>query len=93
MLDWWGCWVPLVVAVVCQATYTVITQRRLMDDGLSDKASSLGALMVNVAGPSIAFDDDKAVGDALGFVTTDPDFEFSLARGGDGRLIAYRGPA
>jgi signal transduction histidine kinase len=88
-----GCLVPLVVAVVCQATYTVITQRRLMDDGLSDKASSLGALMVNVAGPSIAFDDDKAVGDALGFVATDPDFEFSLALASNGRLMAYRGAA
>ena len=63
-----GCLGPLVIAVVCQATYTVVTQRQLMSQGLADKAASLGALMVNVAGPSIAFDDDKAVSDALGFV-------------------------
>lgn len=88
-----GCLIPLVVAVVCQATYTVATQRHLMSEGLADKAASLGALMVNVAGPSIAFDDDKAVADALGFVATDSDFEFALALGGDGRLIAYRGPS
>jgi sensor histidine kinase regulating citrate/malate metabolism/HPt (histidine-containing phosphotransfer) domain-containing protein len=84
---------PLVVAAVCQITYTVLTQRRMTDQALSDKASSLAAAMVNVAGPSIAFDDVKAVADALASVQLDPDFAFSTAVNAHGDLLASRGTA
>jgi two-component system, chemotaxis family, sensor kinase CheA len=89
-----GCLVPLVVAVVCQATYTVVTQRRVMYQALADKALSLAALMVNVAGPGMVFDDNKSVSEALGFAAKDPDFLFSMAFEGTAtrKVFAYRGP-
>src|SRR5215467_3242011 len=85
-----GALLPLVVAVAAQAAYTLVSQRGAMDRGLENKARALAGLMVNVAGPSIAFDDDKGVADGLGFVTGDPDFAFAAAIAGDGRSIAYR---
>jgi two-component system, chemotaxis family, sensor kinase CheA len=81
---------PLVLAVVVQATFAMVMQRRAMVKGLEAKASSLAELMVNVVGPSIALDDPKAVQEALGYVENDPDFAFSLALGPDGNLMGYR---
>jgi signal transduction histidine kinase len=86
-----GALLPLIIAVATQAAYTLISQREAMDDGLENKARSLVGLMVNVAGPSIAFDDQDGVADGLGFVTGDPDFAFAAAITGDGRSIAFRG--
>jgi two-component system chemotaxis sensor kinase CheA len=86
-----GALLPLIAAVATQAAYTLISQREAMDDGLENKARSLAGLMVNVAGPSIAFDDDKGVADGLGFITGDPDFGFAAAIARDGRPIAFRG--
>src|ERR1041384_4269214 len=87
-----GALLPLVAAVATQAAYTLVSQRAAMDKGLENKARALAGLMVNVAGPNIAFDDDKAVGDGLGYVAGDPDFAFSAAIGGTSpRLIAFRG--
>jgi two-component system, chemotaxis family, sensor kinase CheA len=88
-----GALLPLIVAVAAQAAYTLVSQRDAMDKGLENKARALAGLMVNVAGPNIAFDDDKAVGDGLGYVAGDPDFGFAAAIGaGDkARLIAFRG--
>src|SRR5262245_46190708 len=82
---------PLVVAVATQAAYTLVSQRDAMDHGLENKARALAGLMVNVAGPNIAFDDDKAVADGLGYVAGDPDFGFAAAISDGGRLIAFRG--
>ena len=62
-------------------------------DGLSAKAQAVGRLMVDVVGPSIAFDDAQAVGEGLGYVATDPDFEYALARKADGTVLGYRGDA
>ena len=88
-----GALLPLIVAVAAQATYTLVSQRDAMDKGLANKARALASLMVNVAGPNIAFDDDKAVGDGLGYVAGDPDFGFAAAisYGYNARLIAFRG--
>jgi two-component system chemotaxis sensor kinase CheA len=86
-----GALLPLIVAVATQAAYTLVSQRDAMDDGLENKARALAGLMVNVAGPNIAFDDDKAVGDGLGYVAGDPDFGFAAAIGNGGRVIAFRG--
>jgi signal transduction histidine kinase len=86
-----GALLPLILAVATQAAYTLISQREAMDDGLENKARALAGLMVNVAGPSIAFDDQGGVSDGLGFVTGDPDFAFAAAITGDGRAIAFRG--
>src|ERR1044071_9614530 len=87
-----GALLPLIVEVAAQATYTLVSQREAMDKGLENKARALAGLMVNVAGPSIAFDDDKAVGDGLGYVAGDPDFGFAAAvsTGYNLRLIAFR---
>ena len=86
-----GALLPLVVALVAQASYTLASQREAMESGLDSKARSLSSLMVNVAGPSVAFDDDKAVTDSLGYVASDPDFAFVAVRGASGRAIASRG--
>jgi two-component system chemotaxis sensor kinase CheA len=86
-----GALLPLIIAVAAQATYTLISQREAMDEGLENKARALAGLMVNVAGPNLAFDDDKAVADGLGFVAGDPDFGFAAAIGGNARPIAFRG--
>src|SRR5262245_37474240 len=88
-----GALLPLIAAVATQAAYTLASQREAMDKGLENKARALANLMVNVAGPSIAFDDDKAVGDGLGYVAGDPDFGFAAAisAGDDTRQIAFRG--
>ncbi|HEY0480833.1 MAG TPA: ATP-binding protein [Kofleriaceae bacterium] len=88
-----GALLPLIVAVATQAAYTLVSQRDAMSEGLENKARALAALMVNVAGPNIAFDDDKAVADGLGYVANDPDFGFAaaIAGGSAGRVIAFRG--
>jgi signal transduction histidine kinase len=86
-----GALLPLILAVATQAAYTLMSQREAMDDGLENKARSLAGLMVNVAGPSIAFDDHDGVADGLGFAAGDPDFAFAAAIAGDGRVIAIRG--
>lgn len=88
-----GALLPLIAAVAAQATYTLVSQRNAMDKGLENKARALAGLMVNIAGPDIAFDDDKAVGDSMTYVASDPDFGFSAALGaGDKeRVIAFRG--
>ena len=88
-----GALLPLIAAVATQAAYTLVSQRDAMDEGLENKARAMAGLMVDVAGPNIAFDDDKAVGDGLGYVAGDPDFGFAAAIGGgdDVRLIAFRG--
>src|SRR5215813_10208737 len=88
-----GALLPLIVAVAAQAAYTLVSQRDAMDKGLENKARALSGLMVNVAGPNIAFDDDKAVGEGLGYVAGDPDFGFAAAisYGYNARLIAFRG--
>src|SRR6185436_2818314 len=85
-----GALLPLIVAVAAQAAYTLVSQREAMDEGLENKARALAGLMVNVAGPSIAFDDDKGVADGVGVVTGEPDFAFSAAIAADGRMIAFR---
>jgi two-component system chemotaxis sensor kinase CheA len=86
-----GALLPLIVAVATQAGYTLVSQRDAMDKGLENKARALAGLMVNVAGPNIAFDDDKGVADGLAFVAGDPDFGFAAAVGPTGRPIAFRG--
>src|SRR5215813_13992275 len=88
-----GALLPLIAAVAAQAAYTLVSQRNAMDRGLENKARALAGLMVNISGPDIAFDDDKAVGDGLAHVASDADFGFAAAIGaGDKpRLIAFRG--
>ncbi|HEY6178593.1 MAG TPA: Hpt domain-containing protein, partial [Kofleriaceae bacterium] len=87
-----GALLPLIAAVAAQAAYTLVSQRDAVDKGLENKARALAGLMVNVAGPNIAFDDDKAVGEGLGYVASDPDFGFAAAisYGYNARLIAFR---
>ena len=87
-----GCLTPLLLAVVAQAVYTVSAQQHAMISGLEEKARSLGALMVDVVGPSVALDDPSSVKDGLAYVAKDTDFAFSAAIAPDGHLLAYRGP-
>jgi HPt (histidine-containing phosphotransfer) domain-containing protein len=82
---------PLVAAVAAQAAYTLVSQRAAIEIGLESNTHSLASLMVNVAGPSIVFDDAKAVDESLAYVTSDPDFAFAAALGSDGHVIAMRG--
>ncbi len=86
-----GCLTPLVVGALCQAMYTVTAQKRALIGGLEVKARSLGELMVNVVGPSVALDDRPGVKDGLGFLSQDVDFAFAEALKPDGRVIAFLG--
>jgi two-component system chemotaxis sensor kinase CheA len=88
-----GCLAPLLAAVLAQSLFTIATERHALMEGLSAKAQAVGRLMVDVVGPSIAFDDAQAVGEGLGYVATDPDFEYALALKADGTLMGYRGDA
>ena len=87
-----GALAPLVIAGACQALYSVVSQRSAAIDGLEAKANAVTSLLVDVAGPSIATDDPKAVDEGLGYFANDPDFEFALALSPDGKAIAFRGP-
>ena len=88
-----GALAPLVVAGAIQAGYSVISQRRAATEGLDAKARAVANLMVDVAGPSIALDDPKAVDDSLVYAERDSDFALALAVGRDGKPIAFRGRA
>jgi signal transduction histidine kinase len=82
---------PVVLAVFCQAGYTIVTQRAAVNRGLENKALSLASMLVNVAGPSVLLEDLTGVDDALAHVERDPDFGFVLALGEDGKPRGYRG--
>ncbi len=86
-----GCLTPLLAAVLAQSLFTISTERRSLMEGLSAKAQAVGRLMVDVVGPSIAFDDAQAVGDGLGYVAGDADFAYALAVKADGTHMGYRG--
>ena len=86
-----GALLPLVAALAAQAGYTLFSERAAMDIGLEHKAEALAGLMVNVVGPSLAFNDDKSVSDSLGYVASDSDFGFSAVVGQDGKAISFRG--
>ncbi len=87
-----GCLTPLLVAVICQGLYTVTAQRKALIGGLEEKGRSLGALMVNVVGPSLALDDLPGATEGLGFIAKDADFAFSAALAPDGRVLSFVGP-
>jgi HPt (histidine-containing phosphotransfer) domain-containing protein len=86
-----GCLTPLVVGALCQAMYTVSAQKRALIGGLEVKARSLGELMVDVVGPSVALDDRQGVRYGLGFLAHDADFAFAEALTPDGKVIAFLG--
>jgi two-component system chemotaxis sensor kinase CheA len=88
-----GCLAPLLAAVIAQSLFTISTERHALMAGLSAKAQAVGQLMVDVVGPSIAFDDRQAVGEGLGYVSQDPDFDYALAVKADGTVMGYRGAA
>jgi signal transduction histidine kinase len=81
---------PLVAAVAAQAGYSLLSQRATLESGLESSTRSLASLMVNVVGPSMAFDDPKAIDEGIAYVTGDPDFAFAAALGSDGTVIASR---
>jgi signal transduction histidine kinase len=83
---------PVVLAVFCQAGYTIVTQRAAVNRGLENKAISLANMLVDVAGPSILLEDLSGVDDALAHLERDQDFGFVLALGLDGKPRGYRGP-
>src|SRR3954465_12360537 len=88
-----GCITPLIVAVACQAFYTVLAQRRAMLGGLEEKGRSLGELMVDVVGPSLALDDPHGVQEGLGYIQKDADFAFAATLTSAGQVAGYQGPA
>jgi HPt (histidine-containing phosphotransfer) domain-containing protein len=83
---------PLIVAVACQAAYTVMAQRRAMLGGLEEKGRSLVGLMVNVVGPSLALDDLHGVQEGLGYVQKDADFAFAATLTSARQIAGYQGP-
>ena len=87
-----GCMTPLIIAVVCQAFYTVLAQRQAMLGGLEEKGRSLGELMVDVVGPSLALDDLHGVQEGLGYIQKDADFSFAATLTSDGKIAGYQGP-
>ncbi len=86
-----GCLTPLVVGALCQAVYTVGAQKKALINGLELKASSMGELMVNVVGPSVAVDDRPGVRYGLGFLEHDADFAFAEALTPQGQVTAFLG--
>ncbi len=86
-----GCLTPLVVGALCQAMYTVGAQKKALITGLEIKARSMGELMVNVVGPSVAVDDRPGVRYGLGFLAQDADFAFAEALTPDGQVTAFLG--
>ena len=86
-----GCLTPLVVGALCQAVYTVSAQKKALISGLEIKARSLGELMVNVVGPSVAVDDRPGVRYGLGFLAQDADFAFAEALTPEGNVTAFLG--
>jgi HPt (histidine-containing phosphotransfer) domain-containing protein len=88
-----GCLAPLIIAVVCQAFYTVMAQRRAMVGGLEEKCRSLNELMVDVVGPSLALDDLHGVQEGLGYIQKDADFAFAATLTSTGQVAGYHGPA
>jgi HPt (histidine-containing phosphotransfer) domain-containing protein len=86
-----GCLTPLVVGVLCQAMYTVSAQKKALIGGLELKALSMGELMVNVVGPSVAVDDRPGVRYGLGFLEHDADFAFAEALTPQGQVTAFLG--
>ena len=86
-----GCLGPLLVAAVCQAVYTIAAERQTAISGLEEKSRSLGALMVNVVGPSLAVGDPAAVQEGLAYIDKDADFAFSAALTPDGKIAGFRG--
>ena len=86
-----GCLTPLIIGVLCQTLYTVSAQKRALIGGLEVKVRSLGELMVNVVGPSVAVEDVPGVKDALGFLAKDADFAFAEALTPDGKVMAFLG--
>jgi len=84
---------PLIVAVVCQAFYTVMAQRGAMLGGLEEKGRSLNELMVDVVGPSLALDDLHGVQEGLGYIQKDADFAFAATLTSAGQVAGYQGPA
>ena len=88
-----GCMAPLVVAVACQAAYTVMAQRRAMLGGLEEKGRSLVGLMVDVVGPSLALDDMHGVQEGLGYIQKDADFAFAATLTSSSQIAGYQGPS
>jgi HPt (histidine-containing phosphotransfer) domain-containing protein len=86
-----GCLTPLVVGALCQAVYTVSAQKKALTSGLEIKVRSMGELMVNVVGPSVAVDDRPGVRYGLGFLAQDADFSFAEALSPDGEVTAFLG--
>jgi hypothetical protein len=86
-----GCLTPLVVGPLCQAIYTVSAQKKALISGLEVKAHSLGELMVNVVGPSVAVDDRPLVRYRLAFLEHDNDFAFAEALTPQGEVEAFVG--
>jgi len=86
-----GALLPLAMALLAQAGYSLFDRRDAEDAGLEAKARALSAMMVDVVGPSVSFDDKKAIADGLSYVAPDPDFAFAAAVGADGTQLALRG--
>jgi two-component system chemotaxis sensor kinase CheA len=86
-----GCLTPLVVGGLYQAIYTVGAQKKALISGLEIKARSLGDLMVNVVGPSVAVDDRPGVRYGLAFLEHDADFAFAEALTPQGEVEAFLG--
>ena len=71
--------------------YTVSAQKKALISGLELKALSMGELMVNVVGPSVAVDDCPGVRYGLGFLEHDADFAFAEALTPQGQVTAFLG--
>lgn len=86
-----GCLLPLLLALVCQAYFTVSVERRAMVRGLENKASSLATMMVNITGPSLVVDDLDGVKEGLAYLQHDADIAFAAVVAPDGQVLASAG--
>jgi len=88
-----GSLLPLLLGLAAQTMYSSVLQSRALSQGLSEKARSIGDLMVNIQGPNIALKDTKATKEALAFLERDADFSYAVAYDDKGAVIERDGDA
>jgi methyl-accepting chemotaxis protein len=82
---------PLALAVMVEGLFASAYEKSALTDGLQEKARSLGSLLENVVGPSLAMSDAAAVTESLAFVQNDRDFRFASAFTADGKPLSAIG--
>jgi methyl-accepting chemotaxis protein len=82
---------PMLLATLAQTAYTVSSDSRAIEAGLTEKARSVLPLVVNLAGPNLALNDPAGAKEVLVPLLEDHDFRFALVVKEDGQRFAAVG--